>query len=146
MNSDKRIIRKPEVIVKGSKEMAREWYEEKVEEMSTGEGRNWVYTDRSKKEGRAAIAWTWMTGDGAVKETNNMAVNGRYNIEEIEMMAIAMALTDAKRRQIRRCWVFTDSQSAAIAIRDIENEDSDTAGLWDIMAPILNDMEEVGIG
>jgi len=145
-NLDKRIIRKPEIIVKDSKEMAREWYQEKVEEVSsTGERRNWVYTDGSKKEGRAAIAWTWMTGDGAVEGTSNMAVNGRYNIDKIEMMAIAMALTDAKMRGIRRCWV-TDSQSASMAIRNMENEDSNTAGLWDIMAPILNDLEEVSIG
>jgi len=61
-DSDKTIIRKPEIIVKGSKDMARALYQEKVEEISTEEGRNWVYTDGSKKEGQAAVAWTWMTG------------------------------------------------------------------------------------
>jgi len=87
-----------------------------------------------------------MSGDGAADGTHCMAVNWRFNIDKIDMMAIAMALDDAKVRGMRKCWVFTDSRSAAMAIGKMEREDSDSAGLWDIMALILNELEEVGIG
>ena len=145
-NSDKALQRSPKIVIKGTKDKAREWHEEMVEELSTGKGRNWVYTDGSKKEGKAAIAWTWMTGDGAAEATRNMAVEGRYNIDKIEMMAIASALSEAGDRGVKKCWVFTDSKSAAMAIEKMESEDADSAGLWDIMVPILNRLDEVGIG
>ena len=106
---------------KSMKNHSNEWENKSEDEL-------WVYTDGSKKEKKAAIAWVLMGGDELMEEENGMRVPGEWNITKIEISAIGVALRDMKKLGKNKIRIFSDSMSGIMMIKEMKPE-GETASL-----------------
>ena len=125
-----------------NKEKAIEKHQEMWE--SKPEHEVWIYTDGSKKDKQAAIAWVQMEGDEQLEEEHGMRVPGEWSITKIEICAMGVALRDMRKLRKKKVRLFSDSMSGITMIKEMKDE-GDSASLWETITDILNEWEEVKI-
>lgn len=103
-----------------------------------------MYTDGSKKEEEAAIAWVLLEGQELVEEEKVLRVPGKWNITKIAICSIAVALKDMKTWGREKIRIFSDSMSGIKMIRDMKSQ-GESAPLWEKMVEVLNEWETVTI-
>jgi len=131
----------PDITIQPSKEAAIKSYNDMCEKRYD-DSEVWIFTDGSKRDDKAAVAWITMSSSGLVEDTKGLPIPATYSIVKAEIMAIGLAIADIRRKEGGKVVVFTDCQPALIKIRDMKCEGT-SAGLYDCMSDILNEWDKV---
>jgi len=67
-----------------------------------------------------------------------------YDSVRIELAAITCAMEDAVMKKVKNCTLFMDCIPAIRTINSMQKE-GQAAGIWNIMVPIINQLDEVRI-
>src|SRR5437879_4975922 len=104
-----------------------------------------VYTDGSKTSEGAGVAWAVFVR-GNVTGAGGCAVPRSWSIVECELFAVVCALRacrgTAKGKPVH---LFLDCMPALILIENMMS-DGDSAEMWEVMVPLLNEFTSVSFG
>ena len=142
--SEHEMTTRPVTNIAKDKSAAVKGHTEMMEILTTTEGASWVYSDGARRNGKGAVGWVWMEGEGLITAKRGIAIHGKYDSVRIELAAIACAMDDAVLKKVKKCILFTDCIPAIRAINSMQDEGKG-AGIWNILVPIMNQLESVEI-
>src|SRR5207302_813883 len=142
--SEKVLDQRPRVMVGKGKEVMAARHRLLFKELSSSSDLV-VYTDRSKSSEGAGVAWTVFVR-GQVTGAGGCAVPSSWSIVECELFAAVCALracrSSARGRPVH---LFLDCVPALILIENMMS-DGDSAEMWEVMVPLLNEFTSVSFG
>ena len=142
--SEHEMTTRPVTRIAKDKTAAVNEYTELMEILTVTEGASWVYSDGARRNGKGAVGWIWMEGNGLITARSGIAIHGKYDSVKIELAAIACAMEDAVARGVKKCVLFTDCIPAIRTINSMRKE-GQGAGIWNILVPIMNQLDDVRI-
>jgi len=119
-------------------------YDRLLEILTTTEGATWVFSDSARRNCEGAVGWVWMEGNGLIPARRGIAIHGKYDSVKIELAAIKCTMDDVVIRKVKKCILFTDC-IPAVRMIDAMQKEGDGAGIWNILVPIMNQLDEVAI-
>jgi len=142
--SDHEMTTRPVTKIAKDKVAAVKEYTELMEILTTTAGASWVYSDSARRNGKGAVGWVWMKGDGLITTERGIAIHRKYDSVRIELAAIACAMEDAVMRKVKIYTLFTDCIPAIRTINSMQKE-GQGARIWNILVPIMNQLDKVRI-
>jgi len=142
MTSELVMTTRPVTRIAKNKTAAVADYDKLMETLTTPEGATLMFSDGARRNRKGAVGWVWIEGKGLITARRGIAIHGEYNSVKIELAAIKCALDNAVMRKVKKCTLLTDCIPAIRTI-DLMQDEGVAAGIWDIMVPTINQLEEV---